>query len=249
MRYTFASLAVIAVALLTTTAVGIETSPRSISYHAPTFPSSPPEAWHGHSSTAYEGALRGTAVLTRAQGEKNLLDGQARIANQYARMLSYDNDVKFTQSRIQIKELKQAYRDRQRQRRLERRHQGKQLHAQRDLDLALTYRLTDDQFNWQTGVINWSASIASPRYASHRRRIATLIDQMYRYDSAGDKFSRDQLVRACDALRKEIREEATATKQLRTDEYRECQRFLLGLKYLPHLITPPAAELVAMIGS
>jgi hypothetical protein len=66
MRYTFASLTVIAVALLTTIAVGIETSPRATSYHAPTFPSSPPEAWHGHSSTAYEGALRGTAVLLAA---------------------------------------------------------------------------------------------------------------------------------------------------------------------------------------
>ena len=248
MRYTFASLTVIAVALLTTIAVGIETSPQATSYHAPTFPSSPPEAWHGHSSTAYEGALRGHAVLTRAWGEKHLLDAQANIANQHARMRSYDNDVKFTQSRFQIKEMKESYRDLQRQRSLERRYAGKQLHGERDQNLAETYRLTEYEFNWETGEIHWPAWIASPRYAAHRHRIAILVDQMIRYDLAQDKFYREELARACDSLRDQLRADAKQNNQLRSPEYQGTQRFLVGLKYTPQLLDPNVAELVAMIG-
>ncbi len=248
MRYTFATLAVIAAALLATAAVGEETSPRAVAYHAPTFPFSPPEAWHDHSSTAHEGALRGSAVLTRAWGEKNLLDSQARIANEHARMLSYDNDVKFTQSRYQIKEMKEAYRDLQHQRSLDRRYKGKQLHDQRDQDLAETYRLTQYEFNWETGAIYWPAQIASPRYAASRHRIAVLVDQMYRYDLPRDKFYREELARACDDLRNQLREDAQQNKQLRTEEYQDCQRFLVGLKYTPRLINPAAPELVAMVG-
>jgi hypothetical protein len=245
MRCTFA---LFAVALLTTAAVGAETSPRAGAYRAPAFPYSPPEAWHDHSSTAYEGALRGGAVLTRAQGEKNLLDAQTRIANEHARSLSYDNDVQFTQSRFQIKEMKQAYRDLERQRTLQRRYQGKQLHDQRDQDLAETYRLTCYEFNWKTGAIHWPASIASPRYAAHRHRIAVLFDQMYRYDLPRDKFYREELARDCEDLRDQLRDDAKRNNQLRTEEYQRTQRFLVGLKYTPRLINPTGANLVTMVG-
>jgi hypothetical protein len=215
--------------------------------HRLPLPFSPPEAWHDHSSTAYEGTLRGSAVLTRASGEKNLLDAQARISNEHARSLSYDNDLQFTQSRFQIKEMKQAYRDQERQRSLQRRYQGKQLHAQRDLNLAQAYRLTNYQFNWKTGAIHWPASMASPRHASHRHRIAILVDQMVRYDLSGDKFYRDQLARACDELRDQLREDATENGVLRSDEHQATQRFLVGLKYTPHLLSPANAELVAVV--
>ncbi len=253
MRYTFAPFAMIvaamiAAALLATAAVGEETSPTVVGYHAPAFPFSPPEAWHDHSSTAYEGALRGHAVLTRARGDKNLLDAQSNVVNQHARSLSYDNDVKFTYSRFQIKEMKESYRDLQRQRSLERRYAGKRLHGKRDQNLAETYRLTEYEFNWETGAIYWPAWIASPRYAAHRHRIAILVDQMYRYDLARDKFYREELARDCDSLRNQLREDANQNKELRSQEYQGTQRFLVGLKYMPHLLDPTAADLVAMIG-
>lgn len=245
MRYTFATLAVITVALVTTAAVGEETDPIAIGYHAPNFPYSPPEAWHDHSSTALEGALRGEAVLTQAQGAKNLMDSQARIHNEEARSRYFDNRVKYTVSQFQIKEVKNAYRDLQRQRSLERRYQGKQLHDERDQDLAETYRLTDYEFNWETGAIYWPAWVAGPRYGAQRHRIAVLVDQMYRYGLAGDKFYRDELARACDNLRDQLRDDAKENRELRVHEYLETQRFLVGLKYMPHLLDP-TADLMAM---
>lgn len=248
MRYTFATFAVIAVALLATAAVGEETRPMEVGYQAPMFPFSPPEAWHDHSSTAYEGALRGTAVLTRAQGEKNLLDAQSNLVNQQARSLSYDNNVKFTYSQIQIKEMKQSYRDHLRQRSLERRYAGKQLHGARDQNLAETYRLTEYEFDWDSGEIHWPAWLASPRYAAQRHRVAILVDQMYRYDLARDKFYREELARACDSLRDQLREEASQNNELRLEEYQDTQRFLVGLKYMPHLLDPGMGDLVAMNG-
>jgi hypothetical protein len=247
MRYTFATFAVIAVALLATAAVGEDTNPVAIGYHAPSFPFSPPEAWHDHSSTALEGALRGEAVLTQAQGAKNLMDAQARIYNEEARSRYLDNRVKYTVSQFQIKEVKNAYRDLERQRSLERRYHGKQLEGERDQNLAESYRLTDYQINWNTGAIYWPAWVAGPRYAAQRHRIAVVVDQMYRYGLAGDKFYREELARACDSLRDQLGEEAKASKDLRVQEYLETQRFLVGLKYMPHLLVP-AADLVAMNG-
>ena len=114
--------------------------------------------------------------------------------------------------------------------------------------MAETYRLTEYQFNWETGAIYWPAWIAGPRYTAHRHRIAILVDQMVRYDLARDKFYREQLARACDSLRDQLRADAKQNKQLRTEEYQGTQRFLVGLKYMPHLLDPNAAELVAMIG-
>lgn len=245
MRTTLATLAVIAVALLATAAVGEETSPVAVGYQAPSFPFSPPEAWHDHSSTAFEGALRGEAVLTQARGAKNLMDAQARVFNEEARSRHYDNNVKYTMSQFKIKEIKNSYRELQRQRSLERRYNGKQLEDERDLNLAKTYRLTDYEFNWQTGAIYWPAWVAGPRYAAQRHRIAVLVDQMYRYGLAGDKFYREELARACDSMRDQLHDEAAQLKDLRAQEYLGAQQFLVGLKYMPHLLDP-AADLMAM---
>jgi hypothetical protein len=247
MRYTFATLAVIAVALIATAAVGQDTSPIvAVGSQSPNFPYSPPEAWH-HSSTALEGALRGTAVLTQAQGAKNLMDSQARVFNEHARSLAYDHDLKFTVTQFQIKETKKAYRDLERQRVIQRRLEGRDLHDERDLGLAETYRLTDYEFNWATGSIYWPTWVASPRFAAQRHRIAVIVDQMYRYDLAGDKFYREELVRACDTLRDQLRDDAKSHKELTVEEYLRAQRFLVGLKYMPHLLEP-SANLVAMNG-
>lgn len=245
MRYTFATLAVIAVALLSTAAVAEETDPIAIGYHAPNFPYSPPEAWHDHSSTALEGALRGAAVLTQAQGAKNLMDSQARIYNEEARSRYFDNRVKYSVTQFQIKEVKNAYRDLERQRTLERRYNGKRLHDERDQNLAETYRLTDYEFNWETGDIYWPAWVAGPRYGAQRHRIAVIVDQMYRYGLANDKFYREELARACDSLRDQLRDDAQQHRELRVEEYLNAQRFLVGLKYMPHLLDP-TADLMAM---
>lgn len=245
MRYTFATFAVIAAALLASAAVGQETAPVAINNPAPMFPFSPPEAWHDHSSTALEGALRGEAVLTQARGAKNLMDAQARVFNEHALSLAYDNELRYTAMQFQRKEIKKAYREKERQESIQRRYEGKRLEDDRDLDLAETYRLTDFEFNWESGAIYWPAWVAGPRYAAHRHRIAVVVDQMYRYGLAGDKFYRTELARACDSLRDQLRDDAKAYEELSVEEYLTTQRFVVGLKYMPHLLDPHS-ELVAM---
>ena len=246
MRYHLATLAVVLAALTASAAVGTETQPIATKLQPASFPFSPPEAAHFTSSTALEGALRGSAALTQAQGVKNLLDAQARTYNEQARSMHYDNDVKFTDTRFKIKEIKYQYRELERQRKLARRLQGKQLKPQVDQDLAQTYRLTAYEFNPQTGAIFWHAGLASPRYAAYRHRVAMVIDQMLNYNLAADPFYREELARACDSFRDQLRADASAAGRLKLSDYQDAQRFLVGLKYTPHVLSPALGELVAM---
>ena len=246
MRYNLATLAVIVVALTATAAVGQETSPVASVLPNPTFPYSPPEAWHHHSSTALEGALRGTAVLTRAQGEKNLLDSQAALVGEYAREKYLDNRVKFVEDQFQIKEIKYKYRELERQRAVARRIKGKELKPLRDQEVAKSYQLTKFEFNPSTGAIYWPTSLASPRYAAYRHRISMLLEQMVQYNVASDQFYREELARVCDSLGNQLRQEANDLGIVRHAEYQDAVRFIAGLKYTPHLLSPPQGPLVAM---
>lgn len=250
MRYHLATLAVIVVALAASAAVGAESQPvaTQTALPAPSFPFSPPEAWHDHSSTALEGALRGSAVLTRAQGEKNLLDAQARIHNEQARSMHYDNNVKFTESQFKIKEMKTAYRELERRRTIARRLEGKQMKPAVEQDLAETYRLTRFEFNPVTGAIYWPSALAGPRYAAHRHRVAMLLDQMIQYNVASDPFYRQELVRATTSFRDQLRTDAAAAGTMKRQEYQDAQRFIVGLKYTPHVLSPALGDLVAMNG-
>lgn len=246
MRYELATIAVIAVALTTTAAIGQESAPIVTTSAPATFPFSPPEAAHGWSSTALEGYLRGSAVLTRAQGEKNLMDSQALGFIEDARSKYFDNRVKFTETQFQIKELKYNYRELQRQRALAKRLKGKQLKPQVDQEVAKSYQLSEFQFNPVTGAIYWPQDVASPRYAAYRHRIAMLMDQMVKYGVAHDEFYRNELARACDQFMDQLRADASDQERLRDANYQEAIRFLVGLKYTPHLLSPNTGELVAM---
>ncbi len=252
MKYHLATLAVIVTALFVpfnaSTAAGEQTSPVATTspLPAPSFPFSPPEAWHDHSSTALEGALRGTAVLTRAQGEKNLLDSQARIFNEQARSMHYDNNVKFTETQFKIKEMKTAYRELERRRTIAKRLQGKQMKPAVEEDLAQTYRLTQFEFNPSTGAIFWPSALAGPRYAAYRHRIAMLLDQMIQYNVARDPFYRAELARATTSFRDVLRTDAAAAGTLKRQSYQDAQRFIVGLKYTPHVLSPALGDMVAM---
>ena len=248
MKYHLATLAVIFAALAVSAAVGQQTATVASTSDLPptSLPFSPPEAWHDHSSTALEGALRGSAVLTRAQGEKNLLDSQARMFNEKARSMHYDNNVKFTETQFKIKEMKTAYRELERRRTIAKRLEAKQMKPAVEQDLAQTYRLTQYEFNPTTGTIYWPSTLASPRYAAYRHRIAMLLDQMIQYNVASDPFYRQELARATTSFRDVLREDAAAAGTLKRQSYQDAQRFLVGLKYTPHVLTPALGDLVAM---
>ena len=246
MRYQIAAIAVISVALGTTAALAQESVPVVTTVSTPSFPFSPPEAAHGWSSTALEGYLRGRAVLTRAQGDKNLLDAQALLKLEEARAVYLENRVQFVKDQHEIKDIKRQYREQEQQRLISRRLQAKQLRPVIDLQVAKDYQLNEFEFDSTTGAISWPSEMASPRYAAYRHRIEMLMLQMIQYDLFDDDFYRSGLAEACDRLSDQLHTDAKAEGRLRDARYHEAVRFVLGLKYTPHLLAPVDIELIAM---
>jgi len=200
----------------------------------------PPEAIHRHSSTAYEGALRGQAAWISAAGEYLNDEAQSAILWQHAEALHYENELKKTAAALTRKKMLNDYRDYERQRRVERKEQSKQLWEEKYQELARTYRLNEYQFNWETGAIYWPAIAASPRYAKHRQRLEVLLDRTVRYGEASygnnNNFDNSEIVKVCQQFRNQLRDDfADAAPNTRQD-YADMQRFLLGLKYAPVLL-------------
>jgi len=197
----------------------------------------PPEAAHRHSSTAYEGARRGEAAWIAAYGDYLVDEGQAAYIWEHVESMHYDNTIKKTVTALTRKRILADYREQERQLRRDRQEAAKQLWHEKYLDLAHSYRLDEFQFNWATGAIYWPATAASPRYATHRQRLARLMGQVVRYDAASSRIYRTQIVKACTAFRDQLLEDAAVDHPSTRNEYLAMQRFLLGIKYAPYLMT------------
>ena len=236
MRQTISVLTVIVVNLLSPLAMSQESSPRAKYDIAVSRRYAPPEAIHRHSSTPYEGALRGQAAWVTAAGEYLNDEAQAAILWQQAESLHYDNELKKTASALTRKKMLNDYRDYERQRRLDRKQQSKQQWQEKYQELARNYRLNEYQFNWETGAIYWPSLVASPRYAKHRERLEVLLERVVRYDRSNYHYDNDEIVKVCQKFRSQLRDDFAQTHPSTRQEYADMQRFLLGLKYTPILL-------------
>ena len=202
----------------------------------------PPEASHRHSSTAYEGALRGNAALVTAYGDYLQDYSQAAYTWEHVESMRYDNYLKKTATALARKQMLNDYRDYERQRKLNRREEAKQLSYEKNLEMAQKYRLDDFEFNWTTGAIYWPTVAASPRYAHHRQKLEVLMSRVVRYGGADSVRYQNEIVAACNAFRADLKEAAEQDHPSTHDQYVVMQRFLQGLKYAPVLMAQAPAD-------
>ena len=234
----------LATVLLTSTVVFAQPSnpvsnPRYYGPDVTTRRMAPPEAVHSHSSTALEGALRGRAVLRSATGDLLLDMSKARVINQHALSLHFDNDLKKTQTALLKKQMKAEYRELERERKRLRRQNA---HYERELAEARKSRLDEFQFNWATGRVYWPASVASPRYAAYRQEIDKLMDQVVRYRLAGDATYREEIATVCEKFRRQLREDTKQDRLRAESEYQAMKQFLQGIKYAPYFLAELPTE-------
>ena len=196
----------------------------------------PPEARHRHSSTAYEGALRGQAAVISAAGDFMVDDAQAEILWQQAESLHYENELNKTATALARKKMLSDYRDYQRQRRRDRKARSKELWQEKYQELARTYRLNEFQFNWETGAIYWPALASTPKYAKHRQRLEVLLSRVAKQGQTRYGYESDEIARVCHDFRNLLKVAAADDHPSMRKEYSGMQRFLLGLKYAPVLI-------------
>lgn len=235
MRHSLPMLAVALVTLICPTSFAQESSPSGYGI-AVSRRYSPAEAPHRHSSTFYEGALRGQAAWITAAGEYIVDDAQAEILWQHAESMHYENEMKKTATALTRKKMLNDFQDYERQRRMERKVRSKQLWQEKYQELARTYRLNEYQMNWETGSIYWPALVSSPRYAQHRERLDVLMHRVVRSGQSRYSYDSDEIARVCQDFRNQLKQDALADHPSMRQQYSDMQRFLLGLKYAPVLI-------------
>jgi len=237
MHNSLPTLAIVAASLLLApVAQAQESDPRESYGVAVSRRLAPPEAPHSHSSTFFEGVLRGEAALVTAAGDFLVDEAQSEILWQHAESLHYKNELQKTATALTRKKLLNDYRDYEHQRRLERKAISKQLWEEKYQELARTYRLNEYQFNWETGAIYWPSIAASPRYAEHRARLDELMARVIRYGDSGYGFDNEEIIKVCQRFRTQLREDFAQAHPSTRQEYSDMQRFLLGLKYAPVLL-------------
>lgn len=201
--------------------------------------------WQHHSSTALESALRGRAAMIQALGNYRVQDSQARILEEQARSLYYDNDVKKTETLYRKKYLWRQHREEERARQISRDTLGKQLLAQRQATYYnAVYRLTPDELNRVTGQIVWPTALEDERYASGRRQLSFLFRQRARHLSGSvDPFA-DRILKLTEQLKQDLKQQIV---DLEPSDYSDAQKFVRGLIYEVEYPTPPGARVAANI--
>lgn len=182
-----------------------------------------------HSSTAYEGGMRGRAAVIQALGNYRLLDSQAKILDEQAESLSYDNDLKKTETLYQKKYLWQQHRDSERARRLARDAAGKQMLAEREANYYReVYRLTSQEFDRSTGRLSWPEAISSEELAQTRRQLSFLFRQRARYAGADNDPFAERILQLSEELKQGLKDQIA---DMDPSSYSEAQNFVRGLMY------------------
>jgi hypothetical protein len=218
------------------------------------FALSPPEAAHFHSSTYQEGVLRGMAVLTRAEGDRNLLDAQAGILWEQVYAMRIRNFLYKGQAHYEWKEMMADSRHRARindMLRTEELHRAKQLvESRRELEKALEYPLSEFDIDFRTGTIYWPAIVAGPRYARYRVELNDLMADIMRNGSFTSPSSRDRLIELCHNFRRQLQADLNA--DLGRDlavvqaQYDAVQRLIKGLRYTPVVMAQASIDTFSM---
>ncbi|HEV3005861.1 MAG TPA: hypothetical protein VGX78_15450 [Pirellulales bacterium] len=186
-----------------------------------------------YASTAAEGALRGTADLTRAMGQYNLLTAQAAVHQQEAYKGMLENRKKQVESYWELRKLTQDRRAEVLRPRPSTQETGRNAPRQPP-------RLSNVQLDRATGAIHWVGALENDEFASGREQLACLFAERHAGDAgagetrAGEINDRD-IERAVGALRRQLKRNV---KRLSANEYIEAKKFLDGLanetNFAPH---------------
>lgn len=193
------------------------------------FPNTPPEAPHRHSSTAAEGWLRGRAALIGAIANYRLQDAEARILWEQARALAYDNYVRKTEAFYQRKYEIDRAREMKWEKQRSDRAKGLALKAERQrTELYAVYRLGGGEFQPATGLIAWPCQLKTAELEPLVEEMSLLFEQLAIEGAQRDRLYRQPIVELCNEARRGLYD---LRHEMSRDDYIACQKFLLGVKY------------------
>lgn len=170
-----------------------------------------------HASTAAESYSRGLSSVIQAQGEKNLMDSEARKNNEQARSAYLDNRVKSVETYWKRREIYNEQTE-------EKLYKASLERQQRLAKVKLT-DISPQELNPSTGAVTWPSLLASDRYDPFRGPLEELLAKRSQYGA----LSVEDLVEAKTLIRS-WRGAVTADRAAYPDELvRSALRFLLKL--------------------
>lgn len=207
-----------------------------VEYGHPTYPNTPVTAPQHHASTAQEGYLRGLSNVIDSMGAYQLSHSQARMLMEVARSLHLDNEVKRVEAFYERQYALQHARDQRRAAAEAKREAGRLRLAFRKRGLLSdTYALRPDEFNASSGAVQWPDVLDHPSYADHRAAIEAGVAGLAVADQDDAKAQLQDLERACDRFKDQVREDYRRSAVFHTPEgvqqHVEVQKFLTGVRY------------------
>lgn len=174
---------------------------------------------------AFEGVRRNLESVIRAAGQANSNSNNISspaVDSQTAKSMSYDNQIKATNTYFQKRQLNRTYREAERGQRLTR-ADHERISRSRAPD-----RLNSSQFDSYTGRINWPVVLKENQYRQNRARI----DHLYvEHIAAGGGINTYQYA-DIKALTSEMRTKLrTNLKNMPPEQYTYARKFLVGLQY------------------
>lgn len=151
-------------------------------------------------STPAESYARGMADMTRAAGQRNLLDSMAAGNYEEARSLELDNRLKATDTYFEMRRINSEARA------AERRPPPSSEVAFRRAQEVTPTPLTATQLDPVTGQIQWPRLLMQDRYATLRNEVEALFIE--RSDSGGSigMSAYQELLTACNQLKAQLRQ-------------------------------------------
>ncbi len=169
---------------------------------------------YGYNSGSY---ANGMANIIRAQA-------QANLTNEQARSVAIDNHKKWAQNYFQLKEERQAYDARQREKN---KSSPETLEAVAKSNLPR--ELGPDSLDPVTGHITWPDVLQKAEYAAQRTELEKLFAQRVETGQAAATF--DPIRAQTAAMAEHLRQHVTG---IPAKEYMAARKFLDGLEYAAH---------------
>lgn len=173
-------------------------------------------------STPAESYARGMADMTRAAGQRNLLDSMAAGNFEEARSLELDNRLKATETYFEMRRINSEARA------AERRPPASSEVAFRRAQEVTPPPLTATQLDPVTGQIQWPRLLMQDRYAALRDEIDALFAER---SDAGGSIGQDtfqQLITACNDLQAQLR---ANIRDYLPNDYIAASKFIQSLSF------------------
>ena len=179
-------------------------------------------SYQRHSSTAAEGFLRGTATVIQAAGQKNYLDSVASVNYQEALRRRIENSNLYVKTYFENKEINRQYREKYAS------APPTEERWARITAASLPDRLSESQYDPNTGKLVWPHILRGEEYAAFRKRVDELFASRTPDNSGDGSPSQREIANLIDGMKMLLKSNIDTVS---LSQYGNAKMFLVSLDY------------------